>query len=156
MKYITIDSPVGPLTLTADGEALTGLYFGAKVLGDKGEGSILDAAKIQLGEYFSGKRRSFDLPLKPQGTAFRMQVWQALLEIPYGETRTYGEIAAVIGSPKATRAVGNANHHNPISIIIPCHRVVGFNGALTGYGGGIEKKQFLLTLEDITFPCKKK
>ena len=105
------------------------------------------AAAEQLEAYFAGKRTTFSLPLRPAGTAFQLAVWQALTEIPYGETRSYGEIAAAVGNPKAARAVGMANNRNPISILIPCHRVIGSTGALVGYGGGLEKKLFLLELE---------
>ena len=103
--------------------------------------------KKQLDEYFAGKRKTFDLPLAPKGTEFQQKVWNALTEIPYGETRTYGEIAAAIGNPKGARAVGMANNKNPIGILIPCHRVVGANGKLVGYAGGMEKKEWLLRLE---------
>ena len=98
-------------------------------------------------EYFAGKRQNFSLPLELEGTEFQKKVWQALQKIPYGQTKTYGQIAKEIGKKKAVRAVGNANHNNPIAIIIPCHRVIGANGKLTGYHGGLEKKEFLLTLE---------
>ena len=98
-------------------------------------------------EYFAGKRQQFDLPLRPEGTPFRQQVWQALLSIPYGQTRSYRDIAASVGAPRAVRAVGGANHHNPISIIIPCHRVIGADGSLRGYGGGTAIKTALLALE---------
>ena len=104
-------------------------------------------AKAQLSEYFAGTRQEFTLPLSPKGTPFQQKVWAALQTIPYGQTRSYGEIARQIGSPKAARAVGMANHHNPIAILIPCHRVVGQNGALTGYAGGLERKKALLQLE---------
>ena len=107
---------------------------------------LLEACR-QLREYFAGQRRSFQLPLAPQGTPFQQQVWQALAEIPYGETRTYGEIAEAIGRKGASRAVGAANHRNPLPIFIPCHRVIGANGSLTGYAGGLETKRFLLALE---------
>lgn len=110
---------------------------------------LLDAAEAQLREYFAGARRTFDLPLAPHGTEFQQRVWAALRAIPYGETRTYGELAAAIGSPNASRAVGMANHRNPIPIIIPCHRVIGANGTLTGYAGGLEIKRKLLALEGI-------
>ena len=109
--------------------------------------------KKQLDEYFAGKRETFDLPLAPKGTEFQQKVWNALKEIPYGETRTYGEIAAAIGNPKAARAVGMANNKNPIGILIPCHRVVGANGKLVGYAGGMEKKEFLLELERNNSTC---
>ncbi len=143
-----IGSPVGDLTLTEEEGALTGLYFGRLSRpGEAGPTALLEEAARQLREYFAGQRREFDLPLCLRGTAFQMQVWQALQAIPYGEVRTYGEIARAIGKPKACRAVGMANHHNPISIIVPCHRVVGAGGSLTGYGGGLENKRFLLDLE---------
>lgn len=108
---------------------------------------LLQEVKRQLEEYFSGRLQNFDLPLKPKGTDFQKQVWKALLTIPYGETKSYGDIAKQIGKEKAVRAVGGANHVNPISIVIPCHRVIGKNGNLTGYGGGLEVKEKLLELE---------
>ena len=147
MNYITMDSPIGILTLTSEGDKLIGLRFGKIAEGDNSSTEVLERAKAQLEAYFSKKLTVFDLPIDPRGTEFRKRVWNALLEIPYGQKRTYGEIAAAIGSPKGVRAVGNANHHNPISIIIPCHRVVGYNGALTGYAGGLDIKKFLLELE---------
>lgn len=134
--------------MTEEEGALTGLYFGRLSRpGEAGPTALLEEAVRQLREYFAGQRREFDLPLRLRGTAFQMQVWQALQAIPYGEVRTYGEIARAIGKPKACRAVGMANHNNPISIIVPCHRVVGAGGSLTGYGGGLENKRFLLELE---------
>ncbi len=114
---------------------------------DQRETELLGRAAAQLREYLAGERREFDLPLAPEGTAFQKAVWNALLEIPYGETCSYGQIAARVGNPKACRAVGMANHRNPIPIFIPCHRVVGADGSLTGYGGGLECKQTLLQLE---------
>ncbi len=145
------ESPVGPLTLISNGAALTDVQFEnpryAYTPAPAGNDAILDAARRQLDQYFAGKLRAFDLPLAPQGTAFQQRVWQALLTIPYGMTRSYGQQAAAIGSPQASRAVGLANGRNPISIIIPCHRVIGANGSLTGYGGGMERKQLLLELE---------
>ena len=117
------------------------------------ETELILECKKQLEEYFAGKRKTFDLPLVPKGTEFQQKVWKALQEIPYGETRTYGEIAAAIGNPKAARAVGMANNKNPIGIIIPCHRVVGANGKLVGYAGGMEKKEFLLELERNNSTC---
>lgn len=134
--------------MTEEEGALTGLYFGRLSRpGEAGPTALLEEAARQLREYFAGQRREFDLPLRLRGTAFQMQVWQVLQAIPYGEVRTYGEIARAIGKPKACRAVGMANHNNPISIIVPCHRVVGAGGSLTGYGGGLENKRFLLELE---------
>lgn len=141
-----MDSPVGPLTLISDGAALTHLLFGT--LREQTEpDDVLTAAKNQLSEYFSGQRRAFSVPLNPHGTEFQQRVWRALRGIPYGTTASYADIARAIGSPKAFRAVGQANHVNPIPILIPCHRVVGANGALTGYAGGLNVKQALLSLE---------
>jgi len=149
-----MESPIGTLYLTGEGEAVTGLYF------DEPRGTFAGSggaeAERQLGEYFAGERRTFQLELRPQGTAFQRAVWQALETIPYGETRSYGAIAAQIGRPRACRAVGMANHCNPISIMIPCHRVVGASGRLTGYGGGLERKEYLLRLEGRTFFLKEK
>lgn len=134
--------------MTEEEGALTGLYFGRLSRpGEEGPTALLEETARQLREYFAGQRREFSLPLSPRGTAFQRQVWEALCTIPYGETRSYGEIARQIGSPKACRAVGMANHRNPISIVIPCHRVVGAHGTLTGYGGGLAAKEFLLRLE---------
>lgn len=147
MNTRTIETPIGPLTLQADEAAVTAIRFGAD--GAQDASPLLDAAEAQLREYFAGARRTFDLPLAPHGTAFQQRVWAALRAIPYGETRTYGELAAAIGSPNASRAVGMANHRNPISIVIPCHRVIGANGTLTGYAGGLEVKRKLLALEGI-------
>ena len=110
---------------------------------------LLLEAKRQLEEYFAGLRASFSLPLNPQGTAFQKKVWQQLEAIPYGQTRTYGQIAAAVGQPTASRAVGGANHNNPIAIVIPCHRVIGANGKLTGYAGGLDIKEKLLRLEGV-------
>lgn len=147
-RFVVVHSPVGDLTLTEENGALTGLYFGRRSLeGEEGLTALLERASRQLEEYFAGKRKQFDLPLSLRGTEFQRQVWAALRDIPYGETRSYGQIAQAVGRPKAVRAVGMANHRNPISIIVPCHRVVGADGSLTGYGGGLENKKFLLALE---------
>lgn len=147
-RFVVVQSPVGDLTLTEENGALTGLYFGRRSLeGEEGLTALLERASRQLEEYFAGKRKQFDLPLSLRGTEFQRQVWAALRDIPYGETRSYGQIAQAVGRPKAVRAVGMANHRNPISIIVPCHRVVGADGSLTGYGGGLENKKFLLALE---------
>lgn len=154
MKQILIvPSPVGPLTLTQEDQALTGLHFGEHPQqGAEGPTPLLEEAARQLEEYFAGQRKEFSLPLAPKGTEFQLRVWQALLQIPYGETRSYGELAAMVGNPKACRAVGGANHRNPLSILIPCHRVVGTGGSLTGYAGGLNVKEFLLKLESEARP----
>ena len=147
MSTRAIKTPIGPLTLEADENAVTAIRFSAG--GAQDASPLLDAAEAQLREYFAGARRTFDLPLAPHGTAFQQRVWTASRTIPYGETRTYGELAAAIDSPNPSRAVGMANHRNPIPIIIPCHRVIGANGTLTGYAGGLEIKRRLLALEGI-------
>lgn len=148
MAIKLIKSPLGELTLVAHENALTGVFFGhCEEAQPPRQSSFLLAAEQQLGEYFSGKRQQFDLPLEFQGTDFQKRVWAALLTIPYGETRSYADIAKQVGSPKAARAVGLANSKNPISIVAPCHRVIGSNGKLTGYAGGLCNKEFLLRLE---------
>jgi methylated-DNA-[protein]-cysteine S-methyltransferase len=143
----TIPSPVGPLALTVDDDgALTRIGFGAGERSD--DDPRLDRVVTQLTEYFAGRRTAFDLELRPDGgSPFERRVWAALLEIPYGETARYGEIAAQIGHPGKARAVGRANGRNPIAIVCPCHRVIGSDGSLTGYGGGLENKRTLLDLE---------
>ena len=145
------ESPVGPLTLMSNGKALTHCEFENPRYpydaAPRGEDPIIAKARRQLDAYFSGRLRTFDLPLAPQGTEFQQRVWAVLLKIPYGATRSYGQQAVAIGAPKAVRAVGLANGRNPIAIIIPCHRVLGANGSLTGYGGGMARKQLLLDLE---------
>ena len=156
--WALVASPVDDLLLTTDGEALTGVYFsphkGIATSVRAGESDpdddhpVLVEARGQLGEYFAGERRVFDLPLAPTGTDFQLRVWGALREIAWGETRSYGDIADRLGLPlSASRAVGHANGANPISIVVPCHRVIGADGSLTGFGGGIERKRFLLALE---------
>ncbi len=147
-----LDSPIGPLLLVGDDHALQRIDF---VYGRRGSlkppspprDDVFPDAVTQLTEYFDGRRRTFDLPLAPQGTPFQQRVWTALLDIPYGQTISYGELASRIGQPNASRAVGLANGSNPIPIVIPCHRVIGANGKLTGYGGGLPIKQRLLALE---------
>ena len=144
-----LDTELGTVMVLADEESVKEVRF-AEELPEEAEefpSALLDEACAQLGEYFAGGRKEFDLPLKPEGTEFQKQVWEALCRIPYGETRTYKEIAEMIGNPKACRAVGMANHNNPICIVIPCHRVVGADGSLTGYAGGLDKKKGLLDLE---------
>lgn len=145
----TVASPVGRLVLTSDGTSLTRVRFGAEP--DPAWTSepceVLERAVTQLREYFAGDRTAFDLPLDPAGTPFQRATWLALREIPYAETISYGQLAARVGNPHASRAVGLANGRNPISIVVPCHRVIGANGSLTGYGGGVDRKRTLLDLE---------
>ncbi len=143
-----MDSPIGPLTLVSAERGLRSIEFGRSIP----EEAVLDAqanqvAVRQLGEYFAGTRQEFDVDLDLAGTPFQLSVWRALLKIPYGQTRSYGRIARDLGKAGAARAVGLANHDNPIPIIIPCHRVIGQDGSLTGYGGGLDIKLQLLTLE---------
>ena len=149
-------SPVGELLLISNGDALTALHMTAgkyvpSVNTDwlRAEQPVLTQTRRELDEYFDGKRRTFSMPLAPTGTDFQKQAWIALTKIPFGEKRTYGQQAATIGRPKAVRAIGAANGKNPIGIIVPCHRVIGANGALTGYAGGLHNKEFLLKLEGI-------
>lgn len=145
------DSPIGPLTLASDGEAIVQVEFeGGKYplpQYELGRDKISDQACRELDLYFAGKLREFRVKVAPQGTEFQRKAWAALQAIPYGETRSYAQQAKAIGSPKATRAIGAANGRNPIPVIIPCHRVIGANGSLTGFGGGMERKQILLELE---------
>lgn len=147
-KIFFYETPVGKICIGEENGCITHVTW-TKIPKEYvlEETELIQSCKKQLEEYFAGKRKAFDLPLAPKRTAFQQKVWKALTEIPYGETRTYGEIAAGIGNPKAARAVGMANNKNPIGIIIPCHRVVGANGKLVGYAGGMEKKAFLLELE---------
>jgi methylated-DNA-[protein]-cysteine S-methyltransferase len=146
-----IDSPVGTLRLVSDGEHMVAIEFEGRhgEPGADGDGSdtALAACAAQLAEYFAGERHAFDLPLAPAGTAFQRHVWAALAQIPYGELRSYREIARAIGQPAAVRAVGAANGRNPLPIVVPCHRVVGSDGSLTGFAGGLEIKRRLLELE---------
>lgn len=146
MSFCVIASPVGRLRIDADNTGICGVNRTEEALCSPEEPLLADCAR-QLAEYFSGARRVFDLPLHPVGTAFRMKVWAELQQIPYGQTITYGELARRVGNARGARAVGGANHHNPISIIIPCHRVIGADGSLTGYGGGLDMKEALLRLE---------
>jgi methylated-DNA-[protein]-cysteine S-methyltransferase len=153
LLYTMIDSPIGELLLLGDGRALHGLYMQAGRRPIKlarswehAPGAFTDVSE-QLSEYFAGERTSFDVPLVLDGAPFQQRAWQALREIPYGETISYGEQARRIGQPSAARAVGMANGRNPIAVIVPCHRVIGANGTLTGYGGGLERKRLLLDLE---------
>lgn len=151
MEEYVMQSPVGPLWLQQTGEAIVGLYFGGEVSEAEPPTALLREACVQLSQYFAGQRTTFDLPLRFGGTAFQHAVWEALLDIPYGETRTYGQIAEAIGRPRAVRAVGQAIGRNPISILVPCHRVIGKDGTLTGFGGGLAIKEQLLTGEGIPF-----
>ncbi|HEY3329492.1 MAG TPA: methylated-DNA--[protein]-cysteine S-methyltransferase [Capsulimonadaceae bacterium] len=154
MKYTVIQSPLGPLTALSDGSALTELWFGDESARHDASGSErddaappFDAVRAQLRAYFDGTLTSFDLPLAPSGTEFQTRVWAELGRIPLGITISYGELAGKLGDPKGSRAVGLANGRNPIAIIVPCHRVIGANGKLTGYAGGIERKIALLDFE---------
>ncbi|MDT0308025.1 methylated-DNA--[protein]-cysteine S-methyltransferase [Streptomyces sp. DSM 44917] len=159
-SHALVDSPCGPLTLVAEGEWLVGLYmedqrhrpdaslFGPRTAAEVGAaGAPFAETARQLAEYFAGRREVFDLPLRPRGTEFQRRVWRALLDIPYGSTWTYARLAAHIGRPTASRAVGLANGKNPLGVIVPCHRVLGSDGSLTGYGGGLERKRALLAHE---------
>lgn len=155
--HAVVDSPIGELTLVADDGALVGLYlaehrrrpatatWGSPV--DRGDDPVLDAAATQLGEYFDGTRRVFDLPLRAAGNPFEQAVWALLGTIPYGETRSYVALARSLGGPGLARAVGAANGRNPLSVVVACHRVVGADGRLVGYAGGLARKRFLLDLE---------
>ena len=154
MNVWYVNSMLGTIRLEEENEALCALSFcpdGAPELEPLPrkvcETPFLQQVEEQLNEYFAGARREFDLPLAPKGTPFQQAVWAELEQIPYGEVRTYGQLAAALGRPKASRAVGGACHCNPIAIIIPCHRVVGANGSLTGYAYGVEMKEYLLELE---------
>jgi methylated-DNA-[protein]-cysteine S-methyltransferase len=142
----SLETPIGPLRLSAEGDHLSRVEFAASADARSSEPVLLQA-EAQLRAYFAGALRRFDLPLAPRGTAFQLSVWDALLEIPYGATTSYSELATAIGRPSACRAVGAANGRNPLAVIVPCHRVIGAAGALTGYGGGLERKRMLLALE---------
>lgn len=153
MNHAIIDSPIGPLTVVRGESGIRGIFMpdhrpapDPATFGERDDTASADVAQ-QLGAYWAGERTAFDLPLEPGGTPFQQRVWEALRSIPYGETRTYGWIAERIGQPTAVRAVGLANGRNPLSIVVPCHRVVGRTGDLTGYAGGVERKRFLLDHE---------
>ena len=157
-RHAVIDSPIGPLTLVRDDDGLTGLYYpghwtqpGPRRLSGRASSTSDDAgfdeAIAQLNEYFAGERQDFDLPLNPHGSDRARRVWQLLAEIPYGQTTTYGALAREVGDGISPRAIGGFVGHNPLSILIPCHRVVGSTGKLTGYAGGLDRKQYLLELE---------
>jgi methylated-DNA-[protein]-cysteine S-methyltransferase len=154
VSFCVIDSPIGRLTLTSDGAALTGLYMAGPSKPPRTADWVMDPtvaplpeAARQLREYFAGERRRFDLPLRLQGTDFQKRVWQQLTAIPFGETWSYGQLAKRLDNPSACRAVGLANGKNPIAVIVPCHRVIGADGSLTGFGGGLERKEWLLAHE---------
>ena len=152
------ESPVGELLLTSDGQVLTGLHFAGPEPADPGpdcprDPAPFDQVREQLAAYFTGRLRAFNLPLEPQGTPFQRRVWSELRRIPFGETISYGELARRIGQPGASRAVGRANGQNPIAVIVPCHRVIGANGSLTGFGGGMDRKRWLLEHEATTRNC---
>jgi methylated-DNA-[protein]-cysteine S-methyltransferase len=151
MLYTTMNSPVGELRLVGDETALHGLHFATRrnplEPGTRSAREPFATVREQLEQYFAGERRTFDLPLALDGPAFHQRVWEALLTIPYGDTRSYGAIATQIGDPGAARAVGFANGRNPVAIVVPCHRVIGADGSLTGYGGGLPRKRHLLDLE---------
>jgi methylated-DNA-[protein]-cysteine S-methyltransferase len=156
-SYTYIDSPIGRLLLGTDGEALVRIDMDVpdrpprdveNWTCDPAAGPLSEVAR-QLEEYFTGRRRVFDLPIRMEGTEFQRRAWRMLMEIPYGQTRSYGEQAKRIGNPNASRAVGLANGRNPIPIVVPCHRVIGADGSLTGFGGGIERKRWLLAHEGL-------
>ena len=153
IHFRQIDSPLGPLTVSTSDLGLHALEFPQDAWRlpregwREGDHPLLQQAQLQLDEYFAGRRQAFELPLAPQGTPFQREVWFALASIPYGHTSTYAQLATRLGRPKASRAVGAANGRNPLGIILPCHRVIGANGTLTGFSGGLEAKRFLLELE---------
>lgn len=149
-----VESPIGELRLVASDDALVGVYLPDHLRGPPaGSGDavrghpVMEEARDQLRAWFAGRRTTFDLPLRPRGTPFQLSVWRALGEIPYGETSSYRELAVAVGQPSAARAVGAANARNPLSIVVPCHRVIGARGELTGYAGGVERKRWLLEHE---------
>ncbi len=153
VRHAVVSTPVGELTLVGRARALSGVYFAEHVrrpeqeaFGDRDDTALAEARR-QLAEYFAGSRQTFDLELAPVGNAFQRRVWTQLVAIPYGETRTYGQLAVALGDRGLARAVGAANGQNPLSIVVPCHRVVGADGTLTGYAGGVQRKAFLLELE---------
>lgn len=153
-KFTKMDTIVGQLFIVEEDGAIAAISSDSEAVPSDGEECLtplLKKARQQLEEYFEGRRKTFDLPLAPKGTAFQQKVWQALQKISYGETKSYKDIAQMIDNPKACRAVGGANHRNPIMIVIPCHRVIGQNGALVGYAGGVDIKRKLLMLEGALF-----
>lgn len=150
VKFAVYETLYGDICITYDGDKITSIKKFNGNITHRGQCcKLTDIVLKQLNEYFTGERKKFDFPYKVQGTEFQQKVWKALCDIPYGETRSYKEIATIIGNPKASRAVGMANNKNPISIAVPCHRVVGANGKLVGYAGGLEMKKSLLELEQL-------
>ncbi|MDX3849950.1 methylated-DNA--[protein]-cysteine S-methyltransferase [Streptomyces sp. AK02-01A] len=152
--HTIIDSPLGGLTVVAENDALTGLYFerhrgrpAAEALGTRSD-ERFEETRRQLGQYFTGERHDFDLPLAPAGDEFQQRVWDLLRQIPYGQTRSYGDLARQLGDPSLAQAVGAANGRNPLCVLIPCHRVIGADGKLVGYAGGLDRKRQLLDLEE--------
>jgi len=148
-EILCFKCPVGYIKICGKDDYITEIKIADKPLNCTDNiTSEMQKCRMQLEEYFEGKRKEFDLNLRFEGTEFRKKVWQALLKVPYGKTASYKDIAVMINSPKAVRAVGGANHNNPFWIVVPCHRIIGSDGSLTGYGGGIERKQYLLQLEE--------
>jgi len=156
INYYTYETSFGSVTIVSDGKNITHVKSTLTAIGINKSDKLTDLAAAKLDEYFAGKRREFDLPLAPQGTDFQKTVWKALQDIPYGETRSYRQIAEAIKNPKACRAVGMANNKNPVWIILPCLRVIGTDGSLTGYGGGLDMKERLLLLENSSTIRKEK
>ena len=158
ISHTKLDTPLGVLTIVGDEAAITGVYFedhstqpDPRRFGpERGDG--FQEAVGQLGEYFDGRRTSFELPVRLEGSEFRLAVWKLISEIPYGETTTYGEMASALGRPREARKVGGAVGRNPVSLIVPCHRVIGSDGSLTGYAGGLPRKRYLLDLESCAAP----
>lgn len=155
VTHTVIESPVGDLTVVAHDDAVAGLYFADQrrrpapdALGEPADSPLFDQVRRQLNEYFAGDRGTFDLPLRPEGEEFDRRVWALLPAIPYGETRSYGDLARQLGDVGLAQAVGAANGRNPLCVLVPCHRVVGADGSLTGYAGGLPRKRFLLDLEE--------
>ena len=148
LSYFSYPTPIGNITIASNGKAITHIVFGTQRLpGEKKASALTNKASTQILQYLAGKRKTFDIPFEASGTDFQRMVWTEVLKIPYGQTRSYAEIAAAIGNAKATRAVGMANNKNPLPLIIPCHRVIGSNGKPVGYSGGLKRKEFLLKLE---------
>lgn len=152
--WTTMDSPIGSLLLSGDGTALTGVHMQPHPSrpGERDDAALAEPVR-QLTEYFAGRRTTFDLVLRPSGTDFQRRVWELLRAIPYGQTASYGELAAALGQPTASRAVGTANGRNPIAVVVPCHRVIGSDGGLVGFGGGLPRKRWLLGHEGVRVPA---